>query len=363
MADYYEILGVSRDAAQEEIKSAFRRLARDTHPDANPDDPTAEARFREIAEAYEVLSDPQKRAAHDRGEVFGGADLFANFGGLDEILQQFFGGSFGGGFGFRSTVGPARGPDVAVTAEVTLAEAAMNVSRELFYKAPALCEVCEGTGAEPGRDPIVCLACAGRGQVQVNRNTFLGSMMTVTTCTTCRGRGNIIEEPCHECRGAGRISTEQFITVEIPAGVDNATRLRLPGRGGAGEPGAPAGDLYVEVRVLADPRFERVGDGLHHVARIGIAEATFGTVISVPLIEGGDLAVDVPAGTQPGTIFQMARRGMPRLRRRGRGDLIVEVSVEVPDQLTPEAEEALRSYAAARGEQPLPPRGRRLRPR
>ncbi len=362
MSDYYEVLGLSRDASQDDVKRAFRKLARETHPDANPEDAQAEGRFREVAEAYEVLSDPQKRAAYDRGEVFGGADLFANFGGLDEILQQFFGGSFGG-FGFRSTAGPSRGSDVAVAAEVTLEEAAAGVSRDLLYTAPARCEECAGSGSEPGHDPVTCPTCGGRGQVQINRNTFLGSMMTVTECTTCRGRGRVIEHVCASCSGAGRVTSEQAITVEIPAGVDDGTRLRLAGRGGAGEPGAPPGDLYLQVRVLADPRFQRMGDDLHHVARIGLAEATLGTVISVPAIDGDEFEVDIPAGTQPGTVFQSARRGMPRLRRRGRGDLLIEVNVEVPSDLSTDAEEALRSYAEVAGEQPLAPRKRRRRQR
>lgn len=362
MSDYYEVLGLSRDASQDDVKRAFRKLARETHPDANPNDARAEGRFREVAEAYEVLSDPQKRAAYDRGEVFGSGDLFANFGGLDEILQQFFGGSFGG-FGFRSASGPSRGSDVAVAAEVTLEEAAVGVSRDLLYTAPTRCEVCAGSGSEPGHDPMTCPTCGGRGQVQINRNTFLGSMMTVTECATCRGRGRVIEHVCDECGGAGRVTAEQAITVEIPAGVDDGTRLRLAGRGGAGEPGAPAGDLYLQVRVLADPRFQRVGDDLHHVARIGLAEAALGTAISVPAIDGEDFEVDIPAGTQPGTVFQSARRGMPRLRRRGRGDLLIEVKVDVPAELSPDAEEALRSYATATGEQPMSPRRRRRRQR
>ena len=364
MTDYYASLGVSQDASQEEIKTAFRRLARDTHPDANPNDPAAEARFREIAEAYEVLSDPKKRSAYDRGEVFGGANMFANFAGLDEILQQFFGGGFGGGgFGFRPTTSRARGSDVVVEVELTLEEAATNVSRELQYEAPMGCESCEGIGVEPGYDPIVCSACGGAGQVQISRNTFLGSMMTVTPCIACRGRGNIIEKPCRDCRGTGHTLAERSITVEIPAGVDDGMRLRLAGRGAAGAPGASPGDLYVEVRVIPDPRFDRVGDDLHYSVHIGFAEATFGTRTPIPLINGDELPLDVPPGTQPGTIFQVPRRGMPRLRRRGYGDLIVSVTIEVPDQLTTEAEDALRSYASTRGEQPLPQRRRRSHPR
>ncbi|MCP3994550.1 MAG: DnaJ domain-containing protein, partial [bacterium] len=238
MKDYYEILGVSRDATQDEIKKAFRQLARDTHPDANPDDPEAEARFREIAEAYEILSDPQRRSAFDRGEQFGAGDLFSNFGGLDDILQQFFGGGFGG-FGGSGRRGPSRGSDIGVTVEMTLAEAAIGASRKIDVVAPERCPSCSGSGSEPGHDPRRCPTCNGAGQVQVARQTMLGQMMTVTDCTTCRGRGEIIESPCKTCSGSGRLDSERTLTVEIPAGVDDGTRLRLSGRGGVGERGAP----------------------------------------------------------------------------------------------------------------------------
>ncbi|MFQ5555334.1 MAG: molecular chaperone DnaJ [Acidimicrobiia bacterium] len=361
MPDYYEALGVSRDAGQEEIKKAFRRLARETHPDANPDDPGAEARFRTIAEAYEVLSDPQKRAAYDRGEVFSGGDLFTNLAGLDEILQQFFGGSFG--FGSRQASSVRRGPDIAVTTEVTLAEAAFGVSCEVHFKAPEGCTVCHGSGSEPGHQPESCPTCGGHGRVQVNRSTFLGSMVTVSECSTCRGRGTIVRNPCPECRGAGRIEAEQSLTVEIPAGVDDGTRLRLAGRGGAGEMASPPGDLYLQVRVLDDPRFERLGDDLRHRLPVGIAEASLGAMTKVPLIDGDFFDLEIPAGTQPGTLFRMPRRGMPRLRRRGRGDLLVEVEIAVPEELSEDEETALRAFADARGEQPSPARKRKRRSR
>jgi len=359
MKDYYDILGVGRDASVDEIKKRFRTLARETHPDANPDDPKAEERFRAIAEAYEVLSDPQKRARFDRGEEFGG-DLFTNFGGLDEILSQFFGGA--GGFGFGRAAAPShRGQDIAVALDLELAEAAFGVSREVSFLAPAACSVCEGSGAAAGHAPAPCPTCAGRGQVQATRNTFLGAMTTVVECHTCRGRGSVIDDPCPNCSGNGRLNQEISLTVEIPPGVDDGTRLRLPGRGGAGGFGNPSGDLYVQVKLLPDSRFERVGADLHHLVRLGMAEAALGTIIRVPLIEGDDIDVDIPAGTQPGTVFRIGRRGVPHLRRRGRGDLLVNVDVAVPDSLTAEQEEALRSYALLRGEQPLPARKRRKR--
>jgi molecular chaperone DnaJ len=351
MKDYYEILGVPREASQDDIKKAFRKLARDTHPDANPDDPEAEARFREIAEAYEILSDPQRRAAFDRGEQFGAGDLFSNFGGLDDILQQFFGGGFGG-FGGARRRGPLRGSDIGVNVEMLLSEAATGVSRKIDVSAPERCPSCSGSGAETGHDPRRCPTCNGAGQVQVARQTMLGQMMTVAECSTCRGRGEVIDAPCKTCSGAGRIDSQRSLTVEIPAGVDDGTRLRLSGRGGVGERGAPAGDLYVQVRVAPDPNFNRIGDDLHHKVQVGIAEATLGKEISVPLVDGATTEVDIPAGTQSATVFRLSKQGMPRLQRRGRGDLLIEVEVAVPTDLPAAAEEALREFAAIQGEEP-----------
>ena len=362
MKDYYEILGVARDASQDDIKKAFRKLARDTHPDANPDDPRAEERFREIAEAYEILSDPQRRAAFDRGEQFGAGDLFSNFGGLDDILQQFFGGGFGG-FGGARRRGPQRGSDLGVAVDLTLAEAATGVSRTIEVAAPERCPACGGNGSEPGHDPRRCPTCNGVGQVQVARQTMLGSMMTVSDCGTCRGRGEIIENPCKMCSGQGRIDSERSLTVEIPAGVDDGTRLRLSGRGGVGERGAPPGDLYVQVQIAAHPDFTRIGHDLHHKVQIGIAEAALGKTVTVPLVDGSETEIDIPAGTQSATVFRLSRQGMPRLQRRGRGDLLIEVDIAIPTELSSEEEEVLRSFAALRGEEPAAGRKRKRKRR
>ncbi|MEN8234341.1 MAG: molecular chaperone DnaJ [Actinomycetota bacterium] len=353
MKDYYEVLGVGRDATPDEIKKAFRSLARDTHPDANPDDPGAEERFREVAEAYEVLSDPERKARYDRGEVFGGGDLFSQFGGLDDILQQFFGGGFGGfgGFGGRRA-GPRRGPDIGATVSLTLEDAAIGTSHEIEFKAPGTCDRCNGVGAEPGHQPTTCPTCRGAGQVQVARDSFLGRIMTVTPCTQCSGKGQIIEHPCTQCEGGGLVTVDRTLTVEVPAGVEHGTRLRLSGRGGAGERGAPPGDVYVEIGIESDERFDRVGDELHHRVEIGISEAVFGTTIEVPLIDGDAESIDIPAGTQPETVYRLAKKGMPRLRRRGHGDLFVHIGVAIPTELTDEQEEALRSYGELRDERP-----------
>lgn len=358
MKDYYQILGVDRTASAEEIKKAFRRLARETHPDANPNDPSAELRFREIAESYEVLSDPVRRARYDRGEVFGGADLFSQFAGLDEILQQFFGGG-GFGFGGRRT-GPRPGPDVGVSMTITLEEAAAGVSRGIEFRAPGRCPRCAGDGSEPGHVTTRCPRCGGAGAVQVARDTFLGRITTVGVCPQCGGSGRLVEFPCTECGGAGRIEAKQTVTVEVPPGVEDGTRLRLVGRGGVGESGAPGGDVYVKVSVAADARFDRVGDELHHRVEIGFTEAVFGTSVEVPLIDGGSETVEIAGGTQPETVYQFAKKGMPRLRR-GRGDLFVHVGVVIPTDLDTEQEDLLRAYGELRAEHPEPHKRRMFR--
>lgn len=355
MNDYYETLGIGRDATADEIKKAFRKLARETHPDANPGDTEAEERFRHVAEAYEVLSDPQKKARYDRGETFGGQDLFSQFGGLEDILQQFFGGGFaGGGFGGFGSAGrgPERGRDIAVRLDLDLHDAAFGTEQDVSFTTRVTCGTCDGSGSEPGHTPITCSRCDGHGRVQAARQTLLGTMMSVTDCPDCSGTGQQIDHPCTECHGEGRIRGERELTVEVPEGVDTGTRLRLNQKGGAGQRGAPAGDVYVEIRVKPDDRFHRVGDDLHHRATVGFTEATFGTDLEIPLLEGETELLEVPAGTQPETVYRIGKKGMPRLQRRGRGDLLVHIEVAVPTDLDDDAEEALRSYADLRGEQP-----------
>lgn len=351
MKDYYGTLGVERGASADEIKKAFRALARETHPDANPGDEQAEDRFRQIAEAYEVLSDPQKRAAHDRGETFGGQDLFSQFGGIEDILQQFFGGTFGGGFG-RVRRGPERGGDVAVRLDLDLAEAAFGVERAVTFVTRVVCTACDGSGSERDHGAVTCSRCDGHGRVKTARQTLLGTMMSVAECPECSGTGQRIGHPCAECHGEGRVRGERDLTVEVPRGVDTGTRLRLNGKGGAGQRGAPAGDMYVEVSVRPDDRFQRVGDDLHHRATIGFTEATFGTEIRIPLLEGGTESLEVAPGTQPETVYRIGKKGVPRLQRRGRGDLLVHIEVAIPTDLKDDAEEALRRYGDLAGERP-----------
>jgi len=355
--DFYTALGVSPDASLEEIKSAFRRLARETHPDANPGDPAAEARFREIAEAYEVLSDPRRRAAYDRGDTVNIGDLFSSFAGIDEVLSRFFGGGFGP-FGGASR-GPAQGRDVAVRTSVSLAEAAAGATREVSYRAPVACSNCAGSGSDPGMPLQTCDRCAGQGSVRVTRQTILGATMTIAACDRCRGRGKVVVTACPECSGAGSLNRDVTVHVDIPQGIDDGARMRLAGRGAAGDPGGRPGDLYVEVRVEPDERFVRHGADLVHRVHLGLAEATLGTGLPVPTVDGDSVEIEIPAGTQPGTVFKLSRRGMPHLQRRGRGDLLVEVVVDVPTTLSPAQEEALRAFAAASGENPASSRKRR----
>ena len=354
MTDYYDVLGVSKDATADDIKKAFRKLARETHPDANADDPTAEEKFRSIAEAYEVLSDDSKRARYDRGETFGGQDLFSQFGGVEDILQQFFGGGFGGfsaGFG-GGRRGPAMGSDIAIRMDLELVDAAFGVEREVTFATAVICDTCSGSGAKEGTDPVRCETCAGQGRVQAARQTLLGTMMTVVECPECHGAGTQIHDPCDVCAGEGRTSGEKTLTVELPEGVDTGTRLRLSGKGGAGQRGAPAGDVYVEVHVENDDRYQRVGDDLHHRVTLGFTEATFGTDIEIPLLDGEVEPLEIPPGTQPETVYRLGKNGVPRLQRRGRGDMLVHIEVAVPTDLDGDQEEILRRYAGMRGEEP-----------
>ena len=354
--DYYADLGLERNATPEDIRRAFRRLARDSHPDVNPGDAGADAKFRRIAEAYEVLSDPARKASYDRGDVLDFGDLFSGMGGLDDLIRSVFGD---GGF-FGQTSRPAsRGRDLLVTTEVDLNVAAFGGESEVKFRSAVTCESCAGRGTAPGTSPITCPTCGGAGSVRVARRGLLGTMMSVTACSTCSGQGTLVTDPCPQCRGSGARDLDRSVRVEIPAGVPAGTRLRLTGHGeSAGRRGGP-GDLHVEVRVKPHPLFERTGDDLGYELRLGIAEASLGTKVDVPLLEGGTEPLEVPAGTQPGTRFRLSDLGTARLGRRGRGDLVVHTIVEVPTALSLEQEEALRAFAAAAGENPRKRRRRR----
>jgi molecular chaperone DnaJ len=353
--DYYEILGVSRDADEAQVKKAFRRLARELHPDVNAHDPEAEEKFKEAAEAYEVLSDAERRREYDaygheglRGRGY--APNFEGFGSLSDLFGAFFGqggGGFGGGRG--SAGGPVPGGDVGVAVAIDLAEAATGTSVEVRYDATARCETCRGNGAEPGTPIVTCSRCGGAGQLQAVTRTPFGQMMRTTLCDVCGGDGRVPEQPCHTCGGRGMVGAERRVSVDVPAGIGDGQRIRVSGRGHAGERGGSAGDLYVVVRVREDERFIRDRDDLVTVVDVPFALAALGTTIDVPTLEG-EVPLEVPSGTQPGETLVLRGRGMPPLGRGRTGDLRVVVNVAVPRRLSRRQRELLEELAESAGE-------------
>ncbi|HXM87483.1 MAG TPA: molecular chaperone DnaJ [Solirubrobacteraceae bacterium] len=336
--DPYEVLGVERDADEQQIKKAFRRLARELHPDVNAHDPDAEEKFKEAAEAYEILSDEERRETYDRygheGLRSGGyAPNFDGFGSISDLFEAFFGGGGGGGFGARS--GPIAGGDVAVAVEIDLLEAAHGATVEVSYEAIDRCEHCHGNGAEPGTPIKTCERCGGAGQLQAATRTPFGQMVRTVACDVCHGDGRVAEQPCRDCRGRGRRVAKRTIDVEVPAGIANGQRIRLGERGHAGEPGAPAGDLYVLVRVREDKRFVREGDDLITALDVAAPIAALGGSLQVPTLEDS-AELELPAGTQPGEILTLRGEGMPALGRGRRGNLRVVVNVVIPRRLNEE---------------------------
>jgi molecular chaperone DnaJ len=365
--DLYDTLGVSRDADGDTIKRAYRKLARQLHPDVNPDPGSAE-RFKDVSAAYEVLSDPEKRRMYDlggdpfNGAGFGGAGAGAGFSFTD-IMDAFFGGqATGGAQGGR---GPRprvrRGQDALIRLEVSLAEAAFGTSHELKVDTAVLCPVCHGDGAAPGTHPKTCETCGGRGETVHVQRSFLGEIRTMRPCAACRGFGTIISDPCRECSGDGRVRSRRTLTVKIPAGVDTGTRVQLSGQGEVGPGGGPAGDLYVEMHVRDHPLFTRHGVDLLANVTIPMTAAALGTTIDLPTLEAdvagedSDVETSVPLeigpGTQSGTETVLGGRGIPSLRGTGRGDLVVRVVVETPTRLDERQEELVRELAALRGEE------------
>ena len=361
MADYYELLGVARNASAEELKKAYRRQARELHPDANPGDAAAEEKFKKVARAYEVLSDQDARARYDRfGEQgVGGAggpnvgDMFGGGGGLGDLFDAFFGGGggpFGGGGGGRGPAGPPRGQDLEVVADVAFEQAVFGATVPVTLRTALRCDDCGGSGAGSGTKPVTCSECNGRGQVQRVRQSMLGQMVTSTACPKCSGLGQVIATPCTKCAGEGRIVSEKTYQVDVPAGVDTGSTLRLTGRGAVGPRGGGAGDLYVHIRVAAHDRYRREHDDLVTDLPVSVAQASLGARFLLPTLDG-DEEIIVPAGTQPGREFVLRQRGVPRLQGRGRGDLRVIVQVQVPTKLTEFETELLKKLAESRGEE------------
>lgn len=349
--DYYDVLGVPRDADDAEVKKAFRRLARELHPDVNKDDPSAEDKFKEAAEAYEVLSDSERRATYDRyghdGLRSGGySPNFEGFGSVSDIFEALFGGALGDVFGSGARRnGPLQGADIQTAAEVTLEEAAHGVAVELKFDAVVLCENCNGNGAEPGTPIETCPRCHGQGQLQTVSRTPFGQMMSTQICDLCGGDGKVAKNPCHVCKGHGRHPEHQQVPVDVPAGIADGQRIRITGRGHAGERGGGPGDLYVLVRVKQDPRFIRDGDDLITAIDVSSAQAALGDKVEVPTIEGPD-DLEIPAGTQPNDTLTLRGRGMPSLRGRRHGDLRVVVNVVTPRHLSHEQRELLQRFSA-----------------
>jgi molecular chaperone DnaJ len=346
--DYYELLGVPRSATEAEVKKAFRGLARELHPDVS-DDPNAEERFKEVVEAYEVLSNAERRQLYDR---FGHAGLRS--GGftptdfdsstLGDLFSAFFGDDLFG-VGARPR-GSARGADVAAEVELELVEAARGAQREVPIQVAVACAACQGSGAEPGTSPVTCPTCGGSGRLQAVSSTVFGQFVRTQTCTRCGGAGTVIEHPCPTCDGAGRVLGERTLTVEVPPGIHDGQRIRIGGEGHAGAPGGRAGDLYVLVRVRPDPRFVREGNDLFATVDLTMTQAALGAAVTVPTLDG-QTELEFEPGTQPGELRVLRGQGMPVLQGRGRGDLRLLVNVAVPRRLTDEQRRLLQEFDQA----------------
>jgi molecular chaperone DnaJ len=334
--DYYEVLGVQRGATEVEIKKAFRVLARELHPDVNSEDADAEERFKEAAEAYEVLSDPERRQTYDRfgheGLRSGGWAPHAAAGNFQDIFEAFFGQGGGDIFGFGQR-GPAGGGDIGAVAEVTLAEVLSGVEAEAEFEAVKACEHCKGNGAEPGTPITTCERCGGSGQLRQVTQSILGQVVRAAPCDVCNGAGKFAETPCEECDGLGRVSGKRTFEVKVPAGIEDGQRIRITGAGHVGEPGGPPGDLYVEVRVQPDRRFERQGTTLISSIAVPATAALLGTAVVVPTPQG-DKKIKVPAGTQPGDSVRLKGEGLPAIGGRGRGDQHVVFRVVLPKKMS-----------------------------
>ena len=346
--DYYEVLGVGRQASAEELKRAFRKIAMESHPDRNPDDPAAAARFKEASEAYTVLSDPDRRRNYDMfGHAAGAGGPAVDFSDMPfaDIFDTFFGGGFGGrGRRERSN----RGDDLRYDLTLTFEEAFTGVEKEIEVAKLAACERCSGSGAEPGTGDETCPGCRGSGQIRRTAQSFFGSVVTAAVCPTCNGAGRILKSPCTQCRGAGRLQRPKRLAVKVPAGVDTGSQIRITGEGEAGMRGGPPGDLYVVLRVKAHPHLVRHDQDVVFELRVNMVQAALGDRIEIPTLEG-DVEIAIPAGTQNGQSFRLQGRGMPDVRGGRRGDQYVVVQVVIPKDLSAEQKALLRKVGGLTG--------------
>src|SRR6185437_244398 len=345
MDDLYQLLGVAPDASDEDIKRAYRQKAREHHPDATGGDPESEAHFKEVSFAYEVLRDPERRARYDQfgpasfGQGGGGQQGFTFDGGLGDIFEAFF-GSMAGNQGRGRRRGPQPGADAEVTLQLDFAEAVFGARKELGIRLPVSCDTCSGNGAKPGTQPLDCPDCGGTGEIRRVRQSLLGQVVTAVACGRCQGMGQTIPDPCPDCRGEGRRLEDRSFAVEVPAGVEHGSTLRLADRGPAGLRGGPNGSLFVHLAVTPDDRFERAGDDLHTALHVGVAQAALGAQLPVQTLED-PRSLAVAPGTQNGHVVRLKGLGVPHLRGRGRGDLFVHVTVDTPTTLTPRQQELL----------------------
>ena len=360
--DYYEVLGVDKNADEATIKKAYRGLAKKYHPDMNPGNAEAEAKFKEVNEAYDVLSDSEKKAKYDQfghaafdstagGGYGGGFGGFGDFGDIGDIFGSFFGGGFGGfGGGSRERRnGPVRGEDISLRVTVTFEEAAFGVKKDITYNRIQKCDTCKGSGAAEGSQPETCSACGGSGQKRVTQRIGGMAFQSTTTCDACRGTGKIIKNPCSNCRGTGYVRISKKLSVNIPAGIDDGERIALRGQGSEGRNGGPAGDLIITVSVRRHSIFERNGNNIYCEIPITVAEATLGAEIEVPTLEG-DVKYTIPEGTQPGTAFTIKQKGIPYINNSNRrGDLVFTVNVEIPRGLNEKQKDHMRAFADSCG--------------
>ena len=359
--DFYEVLGVKKGASEDELKKAYRKLAKENHPDLHPGDKECEARFKEINEAYEVLSDPDKRAKYDQfghaafdpSQGFGGGGGFGGFegfGGFGDIFSDIFGGGFGfGGGGGRNPNAPRKGDNLRATVNIKFEEAAFGVKKDVFVSKIEQCPDCKGTGCAEGTTAEVCPDCKGTGTVMSTKRTPFGMVQSSEQCPKCKGRGKIIHSPCKSCRGMGSVRRQHKVSVSIPAGIDDGQTISLKGQGNAGLNGGPAGDLLITVLVQPHARFERDGASILLDQEISFAQAALGAEVEVPTLDG-KVKLNIPEGTQSGTTFRLKGKGVPFLRNGGRGDQFVTVNVAVPRGMTSTQKDALRQYAETMGE-------------